>query len=73
MAFVLDHLSLTILGANLGHKRWTTLASTATTTASTTMAALTSTSSLELALMSTAKSIGLVLLLLHMPLEWLLH
>jgi hypothetical protein len=74
MALVLNHLSMTILGANLGHKRWTTLASTATTAASTTAAALISTSSLELALLSTAKSIGLVVLrLLHMPLEGLLH
>jgi hypothetical protein len=74
MALVLDHLSLTILGKNLGRKRWMMLVSTATIAASTTTAALISTSSLELALLSTAKSIGLVvLLLLHIPLERLLH
>ncbi len=74
MALVLDHLSLTILGTNLGRKRMTMLASTAAIAASTTLATLTAMSSLELDLLSVAKSIGLVVvLLLHLRLERLLH
>jgi hypothetical protein len=74
MALLLDHLPLTILGANLGRKRRMTLASTATIAASPTAASLSAMSSLVLALLSTAKSIGLVvLLLLHMRWERLLH
>jgi hypothetical protein len=56
-ALVQDHLSLTILGVNLSRKRRMNLASTATTAASLTLDPLTSMSSLELALLSTAKSI----------------
>jgi hypothetical protein len=74
MALVLDHLSFTNLGANLGRKPRTTLASALTATASTTLATLTATSSLDLALLSMSKSIGLVImLLLHMRLDRLLH
>ncbi len=74
MALVLDHLSLIILGVNLGRKQRTTLVSNAAAAASMTLTTLTATSSLELALLSRSKSFGLVvLLLLHLHLEQLLH